>query len=80
MESNRGVAGIDVHKKMLAMVIRRQSGTQVEYLKRQLGTMRVEIEHLAAWLPHEQVSEVVMESTAPYWRPVWNYASHCTSL
>jgi len=71
MESNRGVAGIDVHKKMLAVVIRRQSGTQVEYIKRQLGTMRVEIEHLAAWLQHEQVSEVVMESTAQYWRPVW---------
>jgi transposase len=72
MEStNRCIAGIDVHKKMLAVVVRRQNGTQVEFVKRQFGTMRVEIEHLAAWLQHERVSEVVMESTAQYWRPVW---------
>ncbi len=29
------------------------------------------IEHLAAWLQERRVSEVVMESTAQYWRPVW---------
>lgn len=69
--TNRGVAGIDVHKKMLAVVVRRQPGAQVEYVKRQFGTMRSEIEHLAAWLQHEGVGEVVMESTAQYWRPVW---------
>ena len=26
---------------------------------------------MAAWLQHEGASEVVMESTAQYWRPVW---------
>jgi transposase len=67
----RTVAGIDVHKKMLAVVIRQISGEQVEYIKRKFGTMRSEIEHLAAWLQQHQVSEVVMESTAQYWRPVW---------
>jgi len=65
------VAGIDVHKKMLAVVIRRPNGTEVEYIKRKFGTMRCEIQHLAAWLQQEGVTEVVMESTAQYWRPVW---------
>jgi transposase len=68
----RSIAGIDVHKKMLAVVIRRQSGEQVEYEKRKFGTTHADIQHLAAWLQAGGVSEVVMESTGQYWRPVWN--------
>ena len=44
MEStDRCIAGIDVHKKMLAVVVRRQHAAQVEYLKKQFGTTRREI-------------------------------------
>jgi transposase len=68
----RVIAGIDVHKRMLAVVVRREQDGQTEYEKRKFGTTRTEIEHLAAWLQHHQVDEVVMESTADYWRPVWN--------
>jgi hypothetical protein len=68
----RSVAGIDVHKKMLAVVIRRERGEQVEYEKRQFGANRADIQHLVAWLQAHGVSEVVMESTAQYGRPVWN--------
>ncbi len=62
---------MDVHKKMLAVVIRRQSDEHIEYRKRKFGTTRTEIEHLSAWLQSEGVDEVVMESTAQYGRPVW---------
>jgi transposase len=79
----RSVAGIDVHKKMLAVVIRRQRGEQAEYEKRKFGTTRAEIQHLQSWLGAQGVSEVVMESTAQYWRPVWHglephFALHLT--
>ena len=67
----RWMAGIDVHKKMLAVVIRRQTGEQAEYQKRKFGTTRAEIQHGEAWLRTHGVREVVMESTAQYWRPVW---------
>ena len=67
----RSIAGIDVHKKMLAVVIRKQSAEQVQYEKRKFGTTHAEIQHVAAWLGAHAVSEVVMESTAQYWRPVW---------
>jgi transposase len=67
----RSVAGIDVHKKMLAVVIRRQPGEAAEYEKRKFGTTRAEIQPLEAWLRTQAVREVVMESTAQYWRPVW---------
>jgi transposase len=67
----RSVAGIDVHKKMLAVVVRQERNGKTEYEKRKFGTTHAEIEHLAGWLLHLQVREVAMESTAQYWRPVW---------
>lgn len=67
----RSWAGIDVHKKMLAVVVRSEQNGQTNYQQRRFGTTQREIEHLAAWLQQQQVSEVVMESTAQYWRPVW---------
>jgi transposase len=70
-EVYRVIAGIDVHKKMLAVVVGREVEGKVEYQKRQFGTTSAEIVHLAAWLQQVQVGEVVMESTAQYWRPVW---------
>jgi transposase len=65
------IAGIDVHKKMLAVVVRAERDGQLAYEKRKFGTTRGEIQHLGAYLQHYQVKEVVMESTADYWRPVW---------
>ena len=67
----RRIAGIDVHKKMLAVVVRVERGGQVDYVKRKFGATKAEILHLGAWLQAQGVSEVVMESTAQYWRPVW---------
>lgn len=67
----RCVAGIDVHKKMLAVVVRREQEGKTQYEEHKFGTTRKEIVSLAAWLGHHQVSEAVMESTAQYWRPVW---------
>ena len=67
------IAGVDVHKKMLAVVVRREQDGQMVYEKRKFGTNRKDIEgHLGAWLQHFGVSTVVMESTAQYWRPVWH--------
>jgi transposase len=68
----RNVAGIDVHKKVLAVVVRREDQGPVQYEKRKFETTQAEIEHLAAWLQQQRAGEVVMESTAQYWRPVWH--------
>ncbi|MGI8741903.1 MAG: hypothetical protein ACR2NN_04915 [Bryobacteraceae bacterium] len=68
----RFVAGIDVHKKMLAVVIRRQSGEDIEYRKRKFGTSRIEIEHLSAWLQSEGVAEVVMRLRTQAWNRLRN--------
>src|SRR5512145_1885880 len=66
------IAGIDVHKKMLAVVIA-DVAVEGEYrfARRRVGTSPRELRELAAWLVAEHVEEAVMESTAQYWRPVW---------
>jgi hypothetical protein len=66
------IAGIDVHKKMLAVVV-----TDVEidgeyhFDRQKVGTSPGDLRKLADWLVEREVEEVVMESTAQYWRPVW---------
>src|SRR5260370_22053580 len=66
------IAGIDVHKRMLAVVV---SDVEVvgEFVfdRRQFGSTPAQLRVLADWLVEQQVEEVVMESTAQYWRPVW---------
>jgi hypothetical protein len=41
--TRRGIAGIDVHKKMLAVVVRRETDGKLEYEKRKFGTTHKEI-------------------------------------
>jgi transposase len=65
------MAGIDVHKRMLAVVVAVLRQQQIEYRQRKFGTTHSELEQLVEWLRQQQVTEVAMESTAQYWRPVW---------
>jgi transposase len=66
------IAGIDVHKRMLAVVIADVTVEgQYEFERRRTGTRPSELRELAEWLVAQEVEEVVMESTAQYWRPVW---------
>ena len=65
------VAGIDVHKRMLAVVVAVLGEQKIEYQQRKFGTSYGELEELTKWLGEQQVSEIAMESTAQYWRPVW---------
>jgi len=66
------IAGIDVHKKMVAVAI---ADVEVvgawQFERRQIGTSPTQLRTLAEWLVEREVDEVVMESTAQYWRPVW---------
>jgi transposase len=66
------IAGIDVHKKMLAVVV---SDVEIEsdfqFERRMFGSNPEQLRSLAAWLLEQEVEEAVMESTAQYWRPVW---------
>jgi len=66
------ISGIDVHKKVLAVVV---SDVEVDgehqFERRMFGSSPDQLRSLAAWLLEQEVEEVVMESTAQYWKPVW---------
>src|SRR5437899_2998996 len=66
------IAGIDVHKKMLAVVVSEvEIEGAYEFERRMFGSSPDQLRSLAAWLLEQEVEEVVMESTAQYWKPVW---------
>jgi hypothetical protein len=60
------LAGIDVHKRMLAVVIANARATELQFECRRFGTTTSDLRHLLAWLQERAVQEVVMESTAQY--------------
>jgi transposase len=65
------VAGIDVHKRILVVVVLDSSETDHDFATAQFGTSYQARQELVAFLRSHQVSHVAMESTAQYWRPVW---------
>jgi hypothetical protein len=78
MESPYNIAGVDIHKKMLAVVVANARDREMEFECRRFGTTVSELRHLSAWLRERDVQEVAMESTAQYWKPVWiALEGHC---
>src|SRR5579864_1482355 len=66
------IAGIDVHKRMLAVVVSVVViDLEYKFERRQFGSNPAQLRSMAEWLVGQQVEEVVMESTAQYWKPVW---------
>ena len=66
------MAGIDVHKRMLAVVIADVAiEGEYQFERRLVGTSPSDLRGLAEWFVAQEVEEVVMEPTAQYWRPVW---------
>jgi transposase len=65
------VAGIDIHKKVLMVVVTDAAAVEEGLESRRFGTAASEREHLVAWLQERGVQQIVMESTAQYWKPIW---------
>jgi transposase len=65
------VAGIDVHKKVLMVVVIDSQDTDWVVKRKRFGSLASELRWLSQWLREQGVEEAVMESTAQYWRPVW---------
>src|SRR6266550_4613313 len=81
MNESYRVAGIDVHKSMLAVVVvdvAREGEFQFE--RRKFGTLDSDLKELSQWLASQEVREAVMESTAQYWKPVWRQLERTCQL
>jgi transposase len=65
------IAGMDIHKKMLAVVVADvEIDDEYQFERRGYGTNPEQLKLLAEWMIEQQVEEVGMESTARYWTPV----------
>lgn len=64
------IAGIDVHKRVLMVVLSHVS-EEGRLRRGRFGATSGELERLAEWFQQQGVEEVVLESTAQYWKPVW---------
>lgn len=65
-------AGLDIHKKsVVACALIRQDGGSQRTV-RTFGTTTAQLQALATWLTEHHVTHVAMESTASYWKPVFN--------
>jgi len=66
--------GLDIHKRFIMACIRKtdlETGETTEEVKR-FGTMTGDLLVLADWMAAAGVTDVAMESTGVYWKPVWN--------
>lgn len=75
-------AGIDIGKKYLVCcVMVGAAGEPATEETRQYNTTVRELEELREWLQQKQCTHVAMESTGPYWKPVFNILeTHFTVL
>ena len=69
----RRCCGIDVHKKKLMVhVLPPQGQMGTKPIEREFRMFTRDLHALAESLKNYGVTEVVMELTGQYWRPVWN--------
>jgi transposase len=68
-------AGLDVHKDTVVACVRHMAGGAV---KREIKTFKTTTKDLMAlsdWLSAEGCTDIAMEATGVYWKPVWHVLS-----
>jgi len=60
--------GMDVHKKKLVACLKKGKKQEI----REFGAETKDIKEIAKWLKEEKCEMVAMESTASFWKPLWN--------
>jgi transposase len=65
-------AGLDVHKDSVVACVRIAVGRKVERELQEFGTTTTELLRLSEWLHSHGVTDVALEATGVYWKPVWH--------
>lgn len=65
-------AALDVHKDTVMACARRPGADGREQEVREFGTFTASLRRLRDWLAKEGVTQVAMEATGVYWKPVWH--------
>jgi len=74
-------AGLDVHKKMVTACVRTPGpGGDRDQEVREFSTYTTDLRDLRDWLVSSGVTQVAMEATGVYWRPVWHVLEEAPGL
>jgi len=69
---NCACAGLDVHQKTVVVcTLLGDANVEPQLQKRTFGTTTAALLELSDWLKEQAVTQVAMESTGTYWKPVW---------
>lgn len=68
----RRCCGLDVHKETVVLCILPPDGSEGDVVRKVYGTFRMDLIRMRVWLKQLRVTEIAMESTGVYWRPIWN--------
>ena len=71
-EAYRRCCGIDIHKDTIVICVLPAIGCNGPAIRKTYGTFRNDLIRMRVWLKQLKVTEIAMESTGIYWRPVWN--------
>lgn len=69
---HRRAAGLDVHPDTVVASVRLARGAAVQRHVETFGTTTRELLKLLGWLQGHEITHAAMESTGPYWKPVWH--------
>jgi transposase len=74
-------AGIDVGKKLIVVcVLKGPANGDAQAQTRKFGTINAALNEMREWLVTCGCTQVVMESTGEYWRPIFNVLEEAASL
>jgi transposase len=68
----RRCCGMDVHKDTIVVCVLAPDGQTGTAVRKTYRTFRNDLTRMRGWLKLLKVTEIAMESTGVYWRPVWN--------
>jgi transposase len=68
----RRCCGLDVHKDSVEVCVLPAVGEDGKPIRKRYGTFRNDLIKMRVWLKQLRVTEVAMESTGVYWRPLWS--------
>jgi transposase len=67
-------AGLDIGKRLVVVAVRSpgEGPSRRRQEVRSFGTFANDLDALADWLESERVTQVAMEATGVYWKPIWH--------
>src|SRR5437899_1112989 len=69
---HRRCAGLDVHSDTVVACARLTARTKASHEVRRFSTATRDLLELADWLAAQGITDVAMEATGIYWKPIWH--------